>query len=133
MNNKGFTLIECLAVMAIIGILTMTFTTMLTASNKQIARLNKAILLAQDTSVKKPATVMNRLVKVDTTCQYLDGSYYGYTTDNNTLRIYTDAKCKVGFGTLDRLTNETWFNEATKSMWFVFYGSSLKVFVVQYN
>lgn len=134
-NTRGHTLLELLAVLTIMGILATMSVPFLTMFSKKIAQANAAsnklsTLLAQPAPNCVPAA---RVVPITSKCTLLDGVYYGYTTDNNVLKIYTDSKCSAELGTLDRVSNETWFNETTNSSWLVFQNGTMKLAVVKYQ
>lgn len=123
MNNKGFSLVEALVTIAILSILIPIFTSLFLAANQKITRLTNL--------VNTPQVSNKVVVTLDRNCQHLDGIYYGLTLDGNTLKIYTDSNCSSFLGTLDRLNNETWYNETTGGMWLVFANTSMKLLVIK--
>lgn len=121
-NTKGFTLLECLIVNVILGIIITVMMKVMIMANFKIAQINKAVADG------------NQVVAVSSTCTKLDGTYYGTAaSDGNTLNVYTDNVCHSSFGTLNRLNNATWVNAATKNLWVVFAaGGQLKLLLVRY-
>lgn len=123
-NNKGFSLIECLAVLAIIGILAPLMGRMM---------INAAKIMKMTTRVPVAQTLIARIIPIGSSCTQIDGTYYGRATDSNTLGIYTNSTCSASFGTLNRLDNASWFNELTFTDWLVYSSSGLKVRLVKYT
>lgn len=121
-NQRGVTLVELLVVVAIIGILVPIMGQLFLNMNKMLIKTQQA-----QATIPKP-----RIVSITSNCTLLDGTFYGKTPDGNTLNIYTDSACTHSFGSLGRLSNEAWFNEATNSMWLTYSSTQLKLFVVHY-
>lgn len=125
-DNEGFTLIEVLVTLVIFSILSIAFLGLFRQANLKIVQLTKLI---NTPSVKTNNT---RLVPIASKCIQLDGQYYGYSTDGDTLNIFTDNACKQALGTLGRLGNESWVNIETNSSWLLFNNAGLKLLVVKY-
>jgi len=135
--KRGITLLECLVVIAIIGILATIMIGLLGAANKQIARLNKTIIQAQNVKPSTPARTLNpaTVMTLDSTCKQLDATMWGKAKDADTLQMYTDSACKKSFGTLNRIMNESWFNETSATRYLVFQGvgNALKILLEEFD
>lgn len=123
-TNKGFTLLECLVVLTIIGILSPLIGRLLISS----ARIMK------QSQIPVAQSLIAKTVSVTSSCTQIDGSYYGRSQGSDTLLIYTNSNCSNSFGSLNRLNNPSWFNESTFTDWLVYSSSGqLKVRLVRYT
>lgn len=117
MDRDGFTLLEVLIATMLMGIL-------LAASSSMLVKL---------ASASKKYGPAARVISISSTCVALDGGYFGNAQGADTLQIYKAADCASQYiGSLGRLTNETWFNEETRSLWLTFSNAQLKLLVVRY-
>jgi len=131
-NNKGFSLLEILACITIMSILFLAFGRMMIDANSTAGRLMAAVNKASTVYLPNPAKVM----ALNTTCQAVDGTYFGKTTDNVTLEIFYDSKCTNELGTLNYTNNASWFVMASATDWLIFRspsGNTLYIRTIKYS
>lgn len=123
-NNKGFTLLECLAVLTIIGILApLMGRFMINFAKLSIPR-----------SVYTAQSLVAKVIPMSNTCTLVEDTYYAKASGTDTLNIYTNSTCTTSFGSLNRLNNPSWFDENTYTDWWVYsYSGVLKVRLVKYT
>lgn len=126
-NSKGFTLVECLIVLVIIGILSPLMGKFMINFAKMQSKLSKTTAPIAQSLIAKVTPIANA-------CTKIDGIYYGKTNNNDDLYIYTNSSCTQSLGTLNRFNNPSWFNETTFTDWLVYsINNILKVRLVKYT
>jgi prepilin-type N-terminal cleavage/methylation domain-containing protein len=141
-NIKGFTLLEVMAAVTVLGLIGYYFNSSILISLKLAKKKQDALQasITQAAALKAAldqyfASNPDRKVIINSACTQIDGQYYGKKVDGDTVRIYDDgAGCGHTLGTLNRVSNPNWVNDASNSLWVVYsYSGELKVLVFKLN
>lgn len=133
-NDKGFTLIEAMVAVVILGIVIQAFIMLMSWQLKTTAKVKKTLAANVATA---PGADQRTYLPVLNRCAKLKGtpSWYVKRTSSTVVSFYTNTACNVGgVGTLTAQTNPTFDDDSTNTFWNVSgSGATLRVLVRQLN
>lgn len=154
MNRKGFTLLEMLVTMVIMGIIGMGMLTMLTgqikvtktltgrldaATNRALAAFNANPAVAPGADQRTYLAGLNVCTKLNGADRVVNGQnvqWYAKRTDSRVVAFYKNsASCSSGYiGTLTAQSNPTYDDDVTNTFWNVSgEGNNLRIWVHRLN
>lgn len=137
LSKRGFTLVECLVVVAIVGIVAASFAPFLARIAALHGRLVRAERQAASTLAELQSFKLERVAVVELpsgACKAVEDGFFAAPEPGRVVKLFRSADCSGGsIGTLDALSNESYFHGPTGSQWFVSgEQASLKLIIVKY-